>query len=69
MSTDEKNKNIFQPVSSKPDFPSIEKEVLEFWKSDGTFEESVRMRESAENDFVFYDGPPFANGTPAEIDA
>jgi len=58
------NKNIFQPVSSRPDFPSIEKEVLEFWKSDGTFEESVRMRESAENDFVFYDGPPFANGTP-----
>jgi len=57
-------KSVFDPVPSKPDFPSIEKEILEFWKRDGTFEESVRFREAEGKDFVFYDGPPFANGLP-----
>ncbi|MFC1541798.1 isoleucine--tRNA ligase [Candidatus Latescibacterota bacterium] len=64
MNDNKKNNPIFELVSSKPDFPSIEKDILEFWKSDRTFEESVTMRESTDNDFVFYDGPPFANGTP-----
>ncbi len=64
MCENHKNKTVFDPVSPKPDFPSIEKDILEFWGNDRTFEESVKMRESADNDFVFYDGPPFANGTP-----
>ncbi|MFC1551041.1 isoleucine--tRNA ligase [Candidatus Latescibacterota bacterium] len=64
MCNNNKNHTIFEPVSPKPDFPAVEKDILEFWKSDKTFEESVRMRESSDNDFVFYDGPPFANGTP-----
>ncbi len=60
-----KGKNtVFNPVPSKPDYPSVEKEVQAFWESDGTFEESVRFRSSEGNDFVFYDGPPFANGLP-----
>ncbi len=54
----------FEPVDPKPDFPIIEEDVLSFWKEDGTFEESVRFREESGNDFVFYDGPPFANGLP-----
>lgn len=64
MNTDEETKNEFKPVSPKPDFPSIEKEILKFWETDGTFEDSVKFRERGNREFVFYDGPPFANGLP-----
>ncbi|MEQ1706482.1 MAG: isoleucine--tRNA ligase, partial [Rickettsiales bacterium] len=52
-----------------PDFPAIEQEVLKSWKSDKTFEKSVEIRpalsaDSKNNEFIFYDGPPFANGLP-----
>jgi len=61
----EKEKDtVFKSVSSRPDFPAIENEVHKFWETDGTFEESVRFRENEGNDYVFYDGPPFANGLP-----
>ncbi len=43
--------------------PSIEKEILEKWKEEGTFEKSVELRKGAEP-FVFYEGPPSANGLP-----
>ncbi len=43
--------------------PSIEQEFLRIWKSESTFEESVSQREGAEP-FVFYEGPPSANGMP-----
>ena len=51
------------PSVGSPDFPAIEQRVLARWKAEGTFEESVRAR-PAERDWVFYDGPPFANGLP-----
>ena len=51
------------PSVDSPDFPAIEQRVLARWKAEGTFEESVRAR-PAERDWVFYDGPPFANGLP-----
>jgi len=38
--------------------------VLAYWKADGTFEASVSGRPGGENEYVFYDGPPFANGLP-----
>tara|TARA_B100001123_G_scaffold14323_1_gene16297 strand:- start:7746 stop:10835 length:3090 start_codon:yes stop_codon:yes gene_type:complete len=41
--------------------------VLSYWQSDGTFEASVELRDAGAqgtNEFVFYDGPPFANGLP-----
>lgn len=57
-------KTVFNPVPAKPDFPAIEKEILNYWKTDDTFQESVRFREDGGRDFVFYDGPPFANGLP-----
>ena len=57
-------KDVFQPVPQKPDYPAIEKDILKFWEQDGTFEESVRFRKRDGNDYVFYDGPPFANGLP-----
>jgi isoleucyl-tRNA synthetase len=45
----------------------MEREVLDFWAADRTFEASVEARPSGRNganEFVFYDGPPFANGLP-----
>ena len=46
-----------------PDFPALEQEVLERWRERDIFRESVRRREGAEP-FVFYEGPPTANGRP-----
>ncbi len=51
------------PEVGSPDFPAVERRVLARWKDEGTFERSVRAR-PAERDWVFYDGPPFANGLP-----
>ncbi|MDO7882283.1 isoleucine--tRNA ligase [Salinibacterium soli] len=50
-------------VVPSPRFPEIEKRILEFWKQDGTFRASIDQREGAP-EWVFYDGPPFANGLP-----
>ncbi|WP_449282304.1 isoleucine--tRNA ligase [Leucobacter sp.] len=50
-------------VSPSPKFPEIEQRVLAFWRQDDTFRESIRSREGAE-EWVFNDGPPFANGLP-----
>ena len=52
-------------VQASPSFPDLEREVLEYWEKDGTFQQSIdqRVAEGAE-EFVFYDGPPFANGLP-----
>jgi isoleucyl-tRNA synthetase len=54
-------------VPSTPRFPQIEEGVLAYWEVDDTFRASVEQRdagENGENEFVFYDGPPFANGLP-----
>ena len=54
-------------VSGRPDFPAAEAAVLDYWKIDGTFQASIDRRDAGENganEFVFYDGPPFANGLP-----
>ena len=54
-------------VTASPKFPALEEAVLDYWKKDNTFSASVENRpagENGENEFVFYDGPPFANGLP-----
>lgn len=54
-------------VPSSPRFPEIEERVLAYWKDDDTFRASVEQRDpgtDGDNEFVFYDGPPFANGLP-----
>jgi isoleucyl-tRNA synthetase len=54
-------------VPARPDLPAAEAEVLAYWKADGTFQASIENRPAGEkgaNEFVFYDGPPFANGLP-----
>jgi isoleucyl-tRNA synthetase len=53
----------YPDVPQQPDFPALEREVIEFWAKDATFEASVEQR-PRDNEFVFYDGPPFANGLP-----
>ncbi|WP_396656813.1 isoleucine--tRNA ligase [Microbacterium sp.] len=55
--------NADEPVSPSPRFPEIELETLAFWKRDDTFRASIANREGAP-EWVFYDGPPFANGLP-----
>jgi isoleucyl-tRNA synthetase len=52
-----------RPASGSPSFPDLELEVLDYWDRDGTFRASIERREGAE-EYVFYDGPPFANGLP-----
>ena len=54
-------------VEPQPNFPALEEAVLDYWAGDGTFKASIEAREAGlkgENEFVFYDGPPFANGLP-----
>ncbi|GAA0520235.1 isoleucine--tRNA ligase [Saccharopolyspora subtropica] len=54
-------------VPAQPAFPEIERRVLDSWADDKTFRASVQAREAGvngANEFVFYDGPPFANGLP-----
>lgn len=54
-------------VSASPQFPKLEEAVLDYWKKDETFQASIDNREAGphgDNEFVFYDGPPFANGLP-----
>ncbi|MEV7797614.1 isoleucine--tRNA ligase [Microbacterium foliorum] len=50
-------------VAPSPRFPQIEREVLDFWETDQTFRASIEQREG-NDEWVFYDGPPFANGLP-----
>lgn len=54
-------------LDASPNFPSLETETLAFWAEDQTFQASVEARPAGQdgsNEFVFYDGPPFANGLP-----
>ncbi|HEX4442350.1 MAG TPA: isoleucine--tRNA ligase [Galbitalea sp.] len=50
-------------VPASPKFPEIEEGILAFWKADGTFQASIDQRNGCD-EWVFYDGPPFANGLP-----
>lgn len=50
-------------VAPSPRFPEIERDVLDFWQTDQTFRASIEQREG-NDEWVFYDGPPFANGLP-----
>lgn len=53
----------FKPVPRNHSFPKQEESILEFWKERQVYEKSLAQREGAE-DFVFYEGPPTANGLP-----
>ena len=55
--------SAFRPVDPGQSFPALEEEVLERWRERDVFHESVRRRAGAPP-FVFYEGPPTANGRP-----
>ncbi len=54
---------MFQPVSNKAEFAKMEEGILSFWEKNSVFQRSVEQREGCE-DYVVYDGPPFATGLP-----
>ena len=54
-------------VAPNPSFPQLETDVLDYWDKDDTFQKSIDRNPSgdhSQNEFVFFDGPPFANGMP-----
>ena len=53
----------FQAVSNQVDFPKLECEILKFWQESEIFHKSLEQRRGGD-EFVFYDGPPFATGLP-----
>ena len=59
----------YPEVEPSPSFPGIEARILDSWSAAGSFERSVQARpatlpDGTDNEYVFYDGPPFANGLP-----
>jgi len=54
---------MFRPLSSKANFPQIEKDILNFWKEQQIFKKSVASCRLA-TQFTLYEGPPTANGNP-----
>ena len=57
----------YPQVDPQPNFPRLEEGVLARWERDQTFAASVAARDAGingDNEFIFYDGPPFANGLP-----
>ena len=54
---------MYKPVDAKVSFPKMEEAVLAFWRENTIFEKSI-ARCDAGDEFVFYDGPPFATGLP-----
>ena len=51
---------MFKKPETDPRFPDLELDVLDLWREKDVFKRSVR----GEKEYVFYDGPPFATGTP-----
>ena len=54
---------MFEPVRGQPDFPALEASIAAWWREHGTYERSLERRRGAPR-FVFFEGPPTANGMP-----
>ncbi|MCR4790748.1 MAG: isoleucine--tRNA ligase, partial [Treponemataceae bacterium] len=54
---------MYKNVDTKVSFPKQEEQILNFWKEKDVFKKSLSQREGCE-EYVFYDGPPFATGLP-----
>ena len=61
--SDKSSDTPYPTVGPKPDLPNIEKSILERWAKEKTFQTSIDERPE-DTEYVFYDGPPFANGLP-----
>jgi len=57
------NNKRFRSVATPDSIPKVEEAIIEFWNRDKTFEKSVSRRQGNPR-FVFYEGPPTANGKP-----
>ncbi|HLQ14459.1 MAG TPA: isoleucine--tRNA ligase [Candidatus Eisenbacteria bacterium] len=55
---------MFEKVDQKVSFPDQEKQLMARWKEEKTFQQSLDLR-AGKPRFVFYEGPPTANGKPA----
>jgi isoleucyl-tRNA synthetase len=53
----------FRAPSGSPKFPELEKEILKYWDDNDIYNESLRRRADSPS-FVFFEGPPTANGMP-----
>lgn len=53
----------YKNVNTKVDFSTLEKAILEFWKKNDTFKQSIKQNENNPT-YIMYDGPPFATGLP-----
>ncbi len=62
------SKKYYPDVDSNPDFSKITKKTLDFWKKESVFQRSIdnrpKEKDGKDNEFMFFDGPPFANGLP-----
>jgi isoleucyl-tRNA synthetase len=54
---------MIRKIDPKSDFPKMEEEILAYWDANDIFRKSVN-KDAPKGDFVFFDGPPFATGTP-----
>ncbi|MCC7439032.1 MAG: isoleucine--tRNA ligase [Armatimonadetes bacterium] len=54
---------MFPQLPERVDYPALERDVLSFWKQNGTFKRSIESR-PASNRWVFNEGPPTVNGNP-----
>src|SRR3982750_358773 len=52
---------MYQPVADKPDFPSLERKILQFWDDTRAFEKLREQLKDAEKQYSFIDGPITAN--------
>ncbi|MCA9599813.1 MAG: isoleucine--tRNA ligase [Myxococcales bacterium] len=55
---------VFSPVAPELDFPRYERGILELWKERRIFEKSIEQHGAEAKNYVFYEGPPTANGVP-----
>ena len=54
---------MFKKVNAGQSFPKMEEEILKFWEEEKIFEKSLEQTKN-NKPYTFYDGPPFATGTP-----
>ena len=54
---------MFEPVDPNVSFPQLEEKILAFWAERNVYQRSLEQRRGSER-FVFYEGPPTANGLP-----
>jgi isoleucyl-tRNA synthetase len=59
---------LYPHLNSNPDYGALEKNISDYWRRHNIFQSSIDNRpkeiNSISNEFIFYDGPPFANGLP-----